>query len=243
VSELTRLAWQALVTDVVDTSSSNPCLLTLANRAPQRIASGTLMAATTVSTLSAAGQPVVNVTSVAGIRSGQLVWLGGASPETVVVQSVGTTSFTATANLASDHVGASLVSTLPTIVTQEEPRLPIGSADAYWRIVIGPTHEHPDSQVAQRSPVRLYEALMFVKVYDASASRKVAEDVQVRLDWLLNLGEEGANGNAAPLLGSSTTIWISSLKLVSGPEPRFEPTTQVTQFPQMFKVEFQRVFV
>lgn len=245
MSELVRLIFSALVADVVDSSAGNPCLLTLANASPQRLSSGNLLPATTVGAAGVlAGVLALPVVSTANIRGGQELFVGGPNPESVYVAPTGATgsSVALTSALRFAHPAGALVSALPSILTQQEPRTPITSQDAYWRAVLGPTHEMPDPSLKQRAPVREYEAFTFVKVYDSSPSRLVAERVLDRLDYLLNLGDANCNGNPSPLLGSSPLIYLNSLELGSSPEPFYEPTTQVTQFPMALRAVFTKTY-
>ncbi len=245
MSELVRLIFGALVGDTSDTSASNPSLLTLANLSPQRVTSGNLLGATTVATGGVlAGALALPVASTANIRGGQELYVGGANPESVYVAPAGPAgvSVPLTSPLRYAHAAGVPVTSLPSIVTQQEPRTPITSQDAYWRAVIGPTHEMPDPALSQRAPVREYEAFTFVKVYDSSPSRLVAERVLDRIDYLLNLGDAGCNGNPSPLLGPSPLIYLNRLELGSSPEPFYEPSTQVTQFPLALRAVFTKTY-
>lgn len=266
MAELTRLAWQALVADTVDTSPGNPCLLTLANRSPQRIeaAAGTnparptggLFSATTVGAGgAAAGQAAVPVGSTANWRDGMDVWLGAAGVGSqgeaarVARGGVGAGQLTMAGNLQYPHAAGALVSPLPTIVSSSEPRGVIDTPDHYWSVVVGPEHEYPSTEVRQRAPTRLYEGLLTVKVYDAQPSRKLAEDVRDRLDWLLNLGEAGCpnptNGglNPSPLLGAAGgLIWLERLELVPGADPHFDYSSLSLQIPLHFRADYSKQY-
>lgn len=266
MSDVTRLVWLQLVQDTVDTSANNPCLLTLANRSPQRLqavnqppklplpTSGLFSATTVGAGGAAAGQAVLPVTSSANYRDGQTLWVGGTNPETVVIAKGGITDathITLAANLGQTHAAGSLVTPLPTIITDAEPREVILAPDAYWRVVVGPEHPVrvpiPDVQ----APVRLYESLLMVKVYDSSPSRALAESVRDRLDYLLNLGKAGGpnpanNGlNPTPLLGvaaATSPVWIEQMELVEGMDPHFDYSSLVLQVPLHFKVAYSQTY-
>jgi len=264
VSDITRLVWQALVVDSTDTSTGNPSLLTLANRSPQRIAAATgtgpprptagLFSATTIAGGgAAAGQAVVPVASSVNYRDLMWIWLGGVTPEVMQVKRGGVAAgqLTLSANLGSTHASGSLVSPLPTIIHDVEPRIVVDTPDFYWCVVVGPEHEFPTPQPKVRPPVRLYETFLIVKVYDSSPSRKLAEDVRDRLDYLLNLGEAGGPNpsntgiNPSPLLGVASPqlrSWIEKIELEDGGEPHFDYSSLTLSVPLHFKVHFSKVY-
>lgn len=267
MGDLTRLVWQYVITDTVDTSANNPCLLTLANRSPQRIeaSSGTgpatpssgLFSATTVAGGgAAAGQPVVPITSSANYRDLMDVWIagtGGNPGEAARVARGGVAAgqVTLTGPLLFTHAAGALVSPLPTIITDAEPRQVVKDPSYYWHLVVGPEHEFPTAHVEQRAPTRLYEALFTASIYDSSPSRALAEAVRDRLDWLLNLGEAGGpnpqnNGvNPSPLLGTpgpTLKTWLEAFRLVEGPEPHFDYSSLTLQHPMHFRADYSKVY-
>lgn len=247
MSSITQAFYSVLVQDTVDTSASNPCLLTLANRAAQRIQNGVTIAATTVHPAASANSPTFGVTSAAGLTPGQFLYLGGPNPEVVRIAPNGVqgTIITPAAALQFAHPDLSLASALASIITTEEPRTVVTDPSFYWRLVIGPEHEHPVSSPMHRSPLRLYESLIFVKAYDSEPSRLLLDQVRDRLDWLLNLGEAGAQGNPDPLFPvGSSRAYIERCELVpsGGGDPHWDYSSLVRSLPLMFRVDFQKLY-
>lgn len=247
MSAITQAFYGVLCTDTVDTSPSNPSLLTLANRAPQRIANGTSIPATTVHPAAILGGSSFGVASATGITPGQFLYLGGPTPEVVKVPPGGVSGSTITlaagTTLAAGHADGSLVSALASIVTTEEPRTVVTDPSFYWRIVIGPEHEHPVTVPAHRAPLRLYESLCTVKAYDSEPSRLLLDLVRDRLDFLLNLGDAGAQGNPDPLFPvGSSRAYVERCELVDSPEPHWDYSSLVRSVPLMFRIHFQKLY-
>lgn len=245
MAELKRMIVRTLVTDTVDTSSSNPSLLTLSNRSPQRQQKGVTLSATTLNGATIAGAATFTVAAAGGLAPGQWVAIqdaaltGSFEIAQIAPGGVVGTVITPTQPLTLAHLSGALVSPLPTIVTDHEPRQPITGPEAYWRIVVGPYREFHDRDVQFRTPTRLYQAFCWVKVYDSEPSHKLPEDVVNRLDYLLNLGES----SAAQGLGSSPVIYLEKTEIVEVPDPSFDHATQSHQIPVLFRFVFSRIFV
>lgn len=247
MSAVTQAFYAALCTDTVDTSAANPCLLTLANQSPQRQAAGVVLSATTVHPIANAGASSFGVVSAAGLAPGQFLYLGGANPEVVKIPPNGVSGTTVTLppgkTLAFTHADGSLVSALASIVTTEEPRTVVTDPSFYWRLVIGPEHEHPVTSPAHRSPLRLYESLIMVKAYESEPSRLILDQVRDRLDWLLNVGDAGAQGNPDPLFAAgSGRAYIERCELVSSPEAHWDYSSLTRTLPMMFRLDFQKLY-
>jgi hypothetical protein len=205
-----------------------------------------VLPATTVHPAAGAGAQTFGVASAVNLQPGQWLWLGGANPEVVLIapNGVAGTTITPSKALLNAHADGSLCSSLPTIITTEEPRTLVTDPSFYWRIVIGPEHEHPVTSPRHRSPLRLYESLVFVKVYDSEPSRLLADQVRDRLDYLLNLGEAGANGNPDPLFvsGVSSRAWIERAEAVEVGDPHWDYSSLVRTVPMLLRISWQKLY-
>jgi len=252
MSDLKRLSWTRMVADVVDSDAGNPCLLTLANQSTWRVQAGRLIAATTVATPApSAGALQVTVASAANLHgpdathSGDVLWIGGSNPEVATIGPPGVAGnvVSLAAPLQFNHSVGDPVNSLPTIITDHEPRGVITDPAAYWRVVVGPEHVAPVVSPVHRAPIRLYEAILTVKVYDAGGSHAMSELVDHRIDWLLNLGDEGCNGNPSPLLGVGEIDWVMSMRRAPSSDPHYDLSTLSISTPLVFHALLERRFI
>ncbi len=231
--------------------AANPSLLTLANRSTWRIQANRLLTATTIAApVPSAGALQLTVASPTNLHgpdqthTGDVLWIGGANPEVATIGPPGLNGSVVNlaAGLQFNHSVGDPVNSLPTIITDHEPRNVITDPAAYWRVVVGPEHEVPVVSPVHRAPIRLYEAILVVKVYDAGGSHAASEQVRDRLDYLLNLGDEGCNGNPSPLLGPSVRDWLTSLYMAPASEPHFDLSTLTLQTPITLHAQVERRF-
>src|SRR5258708_2849747 len=123
MAELKRMIFRTLATDTVDTSASNPSLLTLANRSPQRQQKGVTLSGTTLSGATLAGAVTFTVAAAGGLAPGQWVAIqdaaltGNFEMAQIAPGGVVGAVITPTQPLTLSHLSGALVSPLPTIVT------------------------------------------------------------------------------------------------------------------------------
>lgn len=124
---------------------------------------------------------------------------------------------------------------LSTVVMQATPGLPL-VATSFWLATVGPaiTNARPYAGLVVRPPLRWYEDIVSVTMYDSAASTALMEQAATRVDTLLHLGEAGVQ----PLLGASTSITVDACERWGVTTADWELATRAHRLGMRFRVRY-----